>query len=66
MTMWKWTPKICHIQTHSDEGITIEEEKRELIQFLKKELFFLALQPDGDIERYILLEDTGFKATVIE
>ena len=57
MTMWKWSPKVCHIQTHSHEDEVTEDEKKQLIQHLKQSLFFLALQPDEDIEKYILLEE---------
>lgn len=66
MTLWKWTPKVSHIQTHSDDGITLEMEKQELIQEIKRELFFLALQPDENIEKFITIEDTGYKGEKIE
>lgn len=61
MTMWKWTHKINHVQTHSDDGLTEEDEKEELIKYLKQTFLFLALQPIDDIERYISLEVDGEK-----
>jgi len=59
MTMYKWKMKVDHVQVHTHENR--EDEMDELLPYIQRHLFFLALQPvENLLKYYIEIEDTGY------
>jgi hypothetical protein len=52
MVLYKWHVKINHIQAETED---------EALAWIKKHLFFLALQPVEDLKKHFLnIEDSGY------